>query len=143
MVLTYRGFPEAMAILVILFLAVVAPELVSRDLRGGVLPLYFSRPLTRSDYALAKYAALATATLLLLAGPQLFMFIGGAFTVDRLQDVWGEFVDFGRACPPSALYAVIFAALAIADRPRSPGRRAFGGRDGRGRCSWSPRPSTG
>ena len=38
-----------------LFCAVVAPELVSRDLRGGVLPLYFSRPLTRIDYALAKW----------------------------------------------------------------------------------------
>ena len=36
------------SLLVILFCAVVAPELVSRDLRGGVLPLYFSRPLTRS-----------------------------------------------------------------------------------------------
>ena len=50
------------SLLVVLFCAIVAPELVSRDLRGGVLPLYFSRPMTRSDYALAKLAALVTAS---------------------------------------------------------------------------------
>ena len=31
------------------FVAVQAPELVSRDLRGRVLPLYFCRPLKTSD----------------------------------------------------------------------------------------------
>jgi len=112
-VMTYWGFTEAMATLVILFLAVTAPELVSRDIRGGVLPLYFSRPLTRTDYPLAKYAALVSATFLLLAGPQLFMFIGGAFTLDRIGDVWSEFVDFSKGLSASAVYAVAFSALAI------------------------------
>ena len=47
-VLTLLGVPDhGASLLVILFCAVVAPELVSRDLRSGVLPLYFSRPLTR------------------------------------------------------------------------------------------------
>jgi len=87
--------------------------LVSRDIRGGVLPLYFSRPMTRTDYPLVKYASLATATFLLVAGPQLFMFIGGAFTLDRFSDVWGEFVDFSKGLSASALYAVTFSALAI------------------------------
>ena len=45
-VIAVPGVPEAMsAAASILFCAVVAPELVSRDLRSGVLPLYFSRPL--------------------------------------------------------------------------------------------------
>ena len=68
-VMGYLEFPGAMSFLVLLFCAVVAPELVSRDLRSGVLPLYFSRPLTRSDYALAKLGAMVTAVWLLLAGP--------------------------------------------------------------------------
>ena len=111
--LSYWGFPEAMAILVILFCAVAAPELVSRDIRGGVLPLYFSRPMTRTDYALTKYAALTTATFLLLAGPQLFMFLGGLFTLPQWSDSWSEFVDFAKGLSASGVYAVTFSALAI------------------------------
>ena len=34
-----------------------APELVSRDLRNHTLPLYFSRPIARGDYPLAKLVA--------------------------------------------------------------------------------------
>src|SRR5438067_13804203 len=40
--ITYLGYPDTQAIQIMLFLAIVAPELVSRDLRSKVLPLYFS-----------------------------------------------------------------------------------------------------
>ena len=53
-VLNYIQFDDAMSWLVIFFVAIVAPELVSRDLRSGVLPLYFSRPLRAADYVAAK-----------------------------------------------------------------------------------------
>ena len=46
-----------------LFCAAQAPELFGRDQRYGVLPLYFSRALTRSDYALAKVGGLFVALL--------------------------------------------------------------------------------
>ena len=59
-VLGYTAFADVMSLLTVLFCAIAGPELVSRDLRTGVLPLYFSRPLARSDYALAKWAALVT-----------------------------------------------------------------------------------
>ena len=57
----YFGFIDIVAFLGFLFCAVIGPELVSRDLRSGVLPLYFSRPLTRSDYAMAKWGAMVSA----------------------------------------------------------------------------------
>lgn len=79
-VMTYAQFADSMSWLVIFFVAVAAPELVSRDLRSGVLPLYFSRPLPRDDYALAKLLSLISAIWLLLGGPQLVMFLGAAFT---------------------------------------------------------------
>jgi ABC-2 type transport system permease protein len=110
---SYWEFPQAVSLFVILFCAVVGPELVSRDLRGGVLPLYFSRPLTRSDYALAKLAALVTAVFGLLAGPQLLMFVGGVFSVDGASAVWQEAVDFGRGLAISGVWAVVFASLAL------------------------------
>lgn len=112
-VVSYTEFPERLTFLIILFCAVAAPELVSRDLRSGVLPLYFSRPLDRSDYALAKLAALATAVWLMLAGPQLLMFVGGAFSVDGMRAVWDEFGDFLPGVAYSALHAVVFSAVAL------------------------------
>ena len=111
--LPYWEFPNTVVMLVILFCAVVGPELVSRDLRGGVLPLYFSRPLTRTDYAMAKFAALASAVFLLVAGPQLILFVGGAFTVDNLGAVWDEVGEFGKGLAVAATYAVTFAAVSI------------------------------
>ena len=112
-VMNYWTLPDSLSILTILFCAVVAPELVSRDIRGAVLPLYFSRPVTRTDYALTKFAALATACFLLMAGPQLLMFAGGAFTLDSLGAVWTEFVQFSKGLSASALFGVTFAALSI------------------------------
>lgn len=112
-VTTYPGYVFAMVYLLVLFCAVVAPELVSRDLRSGVLPLYFSRPLARSDYALAKFGALATALWLLLAVPMTLMFIGAAFTVGGIRAVWNEFQDFAPALAYPAIFAVLFAAISL------------------------------
>jgi ABC-2 type transport system permease protein len=112
-VIEYWEFPSGNTLFVILFCAITAPELVSRDLRSGVLPLYFSRPLTRWDYALAKLGALISAAFLLLGGAQLLMFLGGVFTLDEFGDVWPELVDFGKGLVTSAIYAVTFAALAL------------------------------
>lgn len=98
-VATYAQFADSMSWLVIFFVAVAAPELVSRDLRSGVLPLYFSRPLPRNDYALAKLLALVTALWLLLGGPQLVMFLGAAFTTkEGMSGVWNELLDCSPGC---------------------------------------------
>jgi ABC-2 type transport system permease protein len=112
-VMSYWEFPSDFSVFIILFCAVVAPELVSRDLRGGVLPLYFSRPLTRWDYALAKLGALVSAVFLLVAGPLLLMFLGAAFTHDSMGGVWRELVDLGGGLVASAAFAVAFGALSL------------------------------
>jgi ABC-2 type transport system permease protein len=97
----------------VLFSAIVAPELVSRDLRGGVLPLYFSRPLTRVDYALAKLAGLISAIFLVIAGPQTLMFVGGAFTLDGFHGIWNEFGRYSAGLATALLYACVFGALSL------------------------------
>jgi ABC-2 type transport system permease protein len=112
-VLSYVQFGDVVNFLIILFCAVVAPELVSRDLRTGVLPLYFSRPLTRTDYALAKLAALISAVWLLVAGPQLLMFIGAVFSVHGFSAEWNEGLDFLQGLAYAGVYAVVFASLSL------------------------------
>ncbi|MPZ28419.1 MAG: ABC transporter permease [Micromonosporaceae bacterium] len=112
-VLSYLDFPDAVFPLAVLFCAVVAPELVSRDLRSGVLSLYFSRPLRRTDYGLAKLAALIGAVWLLLTGPMLVMFLGGVFSVDGWRAVWDEVGDFGSGLAYAALHAVLVSAVSL------------------------------
>jgi ABC-2 type transport system permease protein len=62
--------------LLALFCAAQAPELVSRDQHNKVLPLYFSRPLRKTDYAAAKLLAIWTAVFILVLTPLLIMLFG-------------------------------------------------------------------
>ncbi|ABP56220.1 ABC transporter permease [Salinispora tropica] len=124
-VMTYAQFADTMSWLIIFFVAVAAPELVSRDLRSGVLPLYFSRPLARSDYPLAKLLSLVTALWLLLGGPQLVMFLGAAFTVDNgLRGVWNELLDLLPGLLYAGLWAAVFGAIGLLVAALT-GKRAF------------------
>ncbi len=65
-----------------LYVGVVAPDIVGRDQRNRSLTLYFTRAITRYDYALAKLAAMTTAVLAITLLPQLLLFIGNALAVD-------------------------------------------------------------
>lgn len=121
---TYPEFVDIMGVIAILFLAVVAPELVSRDLRARVLALYFARPLRRADYVLAKLAALVTATALLLGGPQLIIFFGSAFDADRPGQVWRGFTDLVAGLLYAMIFAVVTASVALLVAALT-GRRAF------------------
>lgn len=112
--LSYDEFMEAMSLLLILFVAVVAPELVSRDLRTGVLHLYFSRPLRRTDYALAKLAAMIAAVWLLLAVPLLVMLLGAVLSVDGWSAILAEFRGFGSGIGYAVLTAVVYSSVAVA-----------------------------
>ena len=109
----YLDLPRDGVVLILLFLATAAPELVSRDLRNKTLPLYFSRPLGRTDYAVAKLAALITAVFAILVAPMAVMFAGGAFTLHGGHAVWREFTDFLGGVLFAAIVAVIDSAVAL------------------------------
>jgi ABC-2 type transport system permease protein len=123
--LSYMQFAGSMSWLVILFVAIVAPELVSRDMRAGVLPLYFSRPLRAADYIGAKFVALVTGVWLVLGVPQFVMFLGAAFTTKTgMSGVWNEVGDLLPAWAYSLLWAVLFAAISLLIASLT-GKRAF------------------
>ena len=112
--ISYLQYPETVTVPLLLFLAVVAPELVSRDLRAHVLPLYFSRPIGRNDYALAKLAAMVSAAWLLLAGPELLILLGGVFSqTGGWRGAWHEITDFLGGLAYSGIIAVVFASIAV------------------------------
>ncbi len=118
----YFSFIE---IVLALFVAAVAPELAGRDQRNHTLSLYFSRALERSDYALAKLAALTTAMLILTLLPQTVLFTGNAFTTDSswqyLQD---NVLEVPRIIGSALVVATMCASVALAIAAHTP-RRAY------------------
>jgi ABC-2 type transport system permease protein len=121
----YTGFADTMSWLVIFAVAVAAPELVSRDLRSGVTALYFSRPLRSHDYVLAKLAGLASTVWLLLGAPQLIMFAVSGFSMEGgASKVWDEFTSMLGGTLYAAIWAAVFASVALLVASVT-GRRAF------------------
>ena len=98
-----------------LFVAAVAPELVGRDQRSHTLPLYFSRPLLRNDYIVAKMAALSTALLAMALVPQAAIFVGNAMARSDALDYFREnWRDIGPIIASGAMLSVFWSAVALA-----------------------------
>lgn len=101
----------------LLFCAAVAPELMGRDQRNHVLSLYFSRALERRDYAMARFAALLTAMLLIALVPEVVLYLGTALV---RSDPVGYFFDHLDQPGPIVASALVISlqvsgvALAIA-----------------------------
>jgi ABC-2 type transport system permease protein len=68
----YVGVSSAM----LLFVAVCAPDVICPDRRQRVLPVIFARPLTGTDYVLAKLAAIASIVFAFSILPQVLLFVG-------------------------------------------------------------------
>lgn len=73
---SYTAYAPTMQIVIALFVASRAPYCVSRDLRHGVMPLYLSRPIRRTDYVLAKFAGLSLGIFTVLGAAQTLLFVG-------------------------------------------------------------------
>src|ERR1700743_288898 len=108
----------------IIFLAAQAPELVSRDLRHRVLPLYFARPLRPADYPLAKLAALITACLIVLDVPLLLLYVSTIVGVHGGGAVWAQTTALLPGLALGLLWSVVLATIGLAIASFS-GRRAI------------------
>jgi ABC-2 type transport system permease protein len=78
----------------------------------------------RSDYVLAKFAALVSAVFLMLAGPQLIMFTGAAFDVDSFSEFRRHLTDLLGGWVYTAVLALVTGSLALLVASLT-GRRAF------------------
>jgi ABC-2 type transport system permease protein len=118
----YFGFVQ---VAVALFCAAVAPEVVGRDQRTRTLPLYFSRALRRSDYTLAKLAALTTALLFLTLVPELVLFLGNGLASTDAARFWQDnYMDVPRILVAGVLVAALTASLSLVVAAQT-SRRAY------------------
>ncbi|HRE02920.1 MAG TPA: hypothetical protein PLV68_16590, partial [Ilumatobacteraceae bacterium] len=94
-IITYRDYVGVSSAL-LLFVALVAPDVVCPDRRQHVLPLMFARPLLGRDYVAAKVGAIVTIVFLFSFVPQVVLFVGNmlvsnsafGYVTDHLDVLW-------------------------------------------------------
>ncbi|MCB5178033.1 ABC transporter permease [Streptomyces antimicrobicus] len=118
----YTTYALTTQVIIGLYLASQAPQTVSRDLRFKTVPLYFSRPIERVDYVVAKYAAMASALFVLTATPLLIMYIGSLLAKFDFGD---QTKGFGQGIVSVLLLSLLFAGLGLVMAALTP-RRGFG-----------------
>jgi ABC-2 type transport system permease protein len=70
----FMVFMDVQAIFAVFLAALTGPGLIAPDLANNALPLYFSRPLTRSDYVLARLMVLIGMLSVITWVPGLLLF---------------------------------------------------------------------
>ena len=120
--LQYTEYASDLTIVIAIFLASQSPASVSRDLRFRVMPLYFSRPLSRNDYVLAKYAALTSALFILIGVPLVVLYVGALLA--KLS-FWTQTKGVLGALIGAVLFSVLLAAIGLLVASITP-KRGFG-----------------
>lgn len=107
----YYGFITAA---IIVFTALVGPEVLCPDRRSGLLGLYLAAPLTRTSYLAAKLLAVAPVLALVTIGPPLLLLVG--LTLEGAgPDGAGDFlVLLLRVVAGGVVVALPFTAFSLA-----------------------------
>jgi ABC-2 type transport system permease protein len=113
-IITYRGYVGVSSAL-LLFVALVAPDVVCPDRRQHVLPLMFARPLTGVDYVVAKVAAIASIVFAFSFLPQVVLFVGNMFVSNSAYDYFTGHLDVVWKVPLAvAFLALYYAVIGVA-----------------------------
>jgi ABC-2 type transport system permease protein len=103
---SYSSYFALAGTIVLLFVALAAPELLIPDRRYGVLSIYSSRPTTADDYVAARASALFIAIAIFLLVPQLLMYVG--FSALSSDGFATALVDNAIELPRILLAAIAF-----------------------------------
>lgn len=118
----YSSYVIQMQPVIGIYIAAMAPQAVSLDLRFRVVPLYFSRPIERGDYVGAKYAALSAAIFVFTGASVLILYVGALLAKLDFGDETKGFA-LGMVC--CLVFSVLHAGIGLAVAAATP-RRGFG-----------------
>ncbi len=112
---THSDYYGIASIILFIFAAVVAPELLCRDRHEGVINLYLVRPLTGSDYIIARWCAFFTVMLAVTWLPQVILLIGltmgNPAPPDYFLENWRDIPKFLASGTAIAAYTTTLAML--------------------------------
>ena len=111
----HSDYYQVVSIILILFSAIIAPELLCPDRRDGVISLYLVRPLTPTDYLAGRWLAFFSITLLLVYSGQVVLLAGlvlsAAEPLDYVRENW---LDVPRFIAAGVVVAVFTTTLPLA-----------------------------
>jgi ABC-2 type transport system permease protein len=108
--ITYRDYVGVSSAL-LLFVALVAPDVICPDRRQKVLALMFARPLSGPDYVVAKVGAVATILFAFSFIPQVVLFVGNMLVSDGAFTYFKGHLDVLWKVPVSILLLAVFHAV--------------------------------
>jgi ABC-2 type transport system permease protein len=121
----YGQLIGAQLVLFVLFLAAQVPEVLSRDQQHRLLPLLFTRDVSRNAYALSRFGAIFTALFLVSLAPLLLLYLG---EIGIAKDPAATFKTMGERIGPvlaqSTLTAIAMSGIGAALAAWTP-RRAY------------------
>ena len=109
-IVTYREYVGVSAAL-LLFVALVAPDVICPDRRQKVLPLMFARPLLGTDYVVAKVGAIGTILFAFSFLPQVVLFVGNMLVSDSSLDYLTGHLDVLWRVPSAVAVLAVYYAL--------------------------------
>ena len=111
----HSDYYQIVSVILIIFSAIIAPELLCPDRRNGVISLYLVRPLTTTDYVVGRWMAFFTITLLLVYSGQMVLLAGLVLSAtdpwDYIRDNW---LDIPRIFGAGLLLAIFITTLPLA-----------------------------
>ena len=105
--------PSLRTVVMLIFVAIEAPNLVSADLRNHTLPLYFARPIHRIDYPVAKLVAFVLACLAMIEIPLILLYLGIVSQQHGASQVWEQTLRLGPGLLYGAAWAVLLASIGL------------------------------
>jgi ABC-2 type transport system permease protein len=117
----YAGYYGFITLAIILFAALVAPEVLVADRRNGMLAMYLSTPLHRGTYLTAKAIAVVATLGLVTLGPPVLVLLGYTFDGSGPEGFGDWMVVLARivvsaVAVSAALASISMAASSLTDR---------------------------
>lgn len=108
---TFLRYPQGG--IMVLMVGIIAPPLISQDVRSRAFLLYFSRPLARWQYALGKLATVWFYLLMISAAPALMLYALGILLSPSANVVYDTWDLPLRIVGASAVLMIPTASLAL------------------------------
>ena len=111
----HADYYQIVSLVLLLFSAVMAPELLCPDRRSGVITLYLVRSLTFTDYVLGRWLAFFAVSLLFIYTGQVVLMVGLTMSAtEPLQYLRDNWADIPRFLAAGLVIAIMTTTIPLA-----------------------------
>ena len=110
---TYGDYYGFIIAAIMVFVALVAPEVLCTDRRTGMLGVYLAAPLDRDTYLLAKAVAIASVLSIVCLGPPLLMLIANVLQSTGPDGLGDIALSFARVIATGVVETLLFTGITM------------------------------